>query len=60
MHTFVFINDSNDTAFFSTDRNQQISDDFIDLDFIKPHTKKWILNNVCAKEIPNPDPKLQA
>jgi hypothetical protein len=60
IYTFVFVNDHNDTAFFSIDRHQHVSDKFIDLDFIKPHTKKWILNNVGATEIQNPDSKLQA
>ena len=54
MYTFIFVGE-NDKAFFSTDINQKVSDDFVDIEFIKPHTKKWCLNKMGAVEIPNPD-----
>ena len=59
MYTFRFVGE-NDKAFFSTDINQKVSDDFVDIEFIKPHTKKWCLNKMGAVEIPNPDLKYQA
>lgn len=56
----VFINDSNE-LFFSTDEKQRalVSDDFVDLTFMT-RSKKWILKELDATEIPNPDPQYQA
>ena len=68
----VFINEDDGELFFSSDIKQKVPDDFVDLHLIRGNglnisksgnklpSKKWILNQLDCKEIPNPDPKYQA